>query len=456
MPKAAIDEDRQACAGKDDVWADQPVGRAQWQVDAEPQPSPMQLGTQLQLCLAVPTAVTLHPLGHRRSRWLRVWKGHACREANGVASGIRQGRHNPLVLLPRYTAISLYAGAGGLDLGFSRAGFDLRWAIDADRYAVATYKANLGDHIVRGELPERQPPSSPRADLIIGGPPCQGFSVIGRMDPGDPRSEHVHAFLDVVERLEPRAFCMENVKALGRAPRWKHIRDALVQRARELEYQVELMVLNAVDYGVAQARERMFLVGIRGGSPLCPVPTTKGAAPTVREALSRLPAFGEPGNSTKSTARVVPAPRPVMRPSPYKGSLLFNGSGRPLRLDAPAKTLPASMGGNATPIIDQDELDLGADPWVVGYHTRLASGRKPNKKAPKRMRRITVEEAAELQSFPPEWMWEGPRNAAYRQIGNAVPPALSERVAIAIRQALEAVDDAGGSTQQADARLVSA
>jgi DNA (cytosine-5)-methyltransferase 1 len=260
------------------------------------------------------------------------------------------------------------------------------------------------------------------------------------MDPEDPRSRHVHHFLDVVERLEPRAFCMENVKALAEADRWAPVRDSLIQRAKELEYRVELMILNASDYDVPQARERMFLIGVRGGSPLCPVPTTKGEPPTVREALSRLPPFGKAGNVNASSAKVVPAAKPVMRPSAYKGSLLFNGSGRPLQLDRPAKTLPASMGGNATPIIDQEELTAGAEPWVVAYHARLKEGRRPNKRAPRRMRRITVEEAAVLQTFPPKWKWRGPQGAMYRQVGNAVPPVLAEHVATTLYEALQEID----------------
>jgi DNA (cytosine-5)-methyltransferase 1 len=260
------------------------------------------------------------------------------------------------------------------------------------------------------------------------------------MDPDDPRSQHVHHFMDVVERLEPRAFCMENVKALARAERWSSVRDALMQRGRELEYSVELIVLSAADYGVPQSRERMFLIGMQGGTPLCPVPTTKGSPRTVRDAFSSLPTFGEPGNAQGSTAKVVPATKPVMRPSPHNGSLLFNGSGRPLQLDAPAKTLPASMGGNATPIIDQAELSENAEPWVVGYHARLREGKAPERMAPSRMRRITVEEAAALQSFPSDWEWKGPRGGMYRQVGNAVPPLLAECVATSIRDALTAID----------------
>ncbi|HKO38078.1 MAG TPA: DNA cytosine methyltransferase [Solirubrobacterales bacterium] len=352
--------------------------------------------------------------------------------------------------LPRYTAASLYAGAGGLDQGFSEAGFDLLWAIESDPHAVSTYKANLGDHIVHGRLPEQAPPPNLRPDLVIGGPPCQGFSVIGRMDPADPRSQHVHCFMDVVEQLAPRAFCMENVKALAVNPRWAAVRERLEQRARELEYQVEVMVLNAADYDVPQARERMFLVGVRGGSPLCPVPRTKGRPRTVRQALATLPPLGEPGNCTTSPAKVVPATRPVMRPSAHRGSLLFNGSGRPLELDGPAKTLPASMGGNATPILDQEELIGGADPWVSEYHRRLLEGGKPRKRAPKRMRRITVEEAAALQGFPMGWDWRGPRGGMYRQVGNAVPPPLAESVAVSIRQSLEEIDRLGTAVRCPD------
>lgn len=342
----------------------------------------------------------------------------------------------------QYTAVSLYAGAGGMDLGFCQAGIRLLWAIDADSHAVETYRENLGDHMVHGELPERKPPATLSPDLVMGGPPCQGFSVIGRMNPDDPRSKHVHHFFDVVEELEPRAFCMENVRALAESARWAEIRKSLLRRARGLGFQVELMILRASDYDVPQARDRMFLVGVRGGSPLCPVPTSKKDPPTVRGALSQLPHVGRPGNNTMTSASVVPAVRPIMRPSAHTGSLLFNGSGRPLLLDAPAKTLPASMGGNATPILDQDELEHGLAPWVVSYHDRLRQGKKPLKRAPSRMRRITVEEAAALQSFPVGWKWCGPRGARYRQVGNAVPPILAERVAITLRQALEAIDGA--------------
>jgi DNA (cytosine-5)-methyltransferase 1 len=348
------------------------------------------------------------------------------------------------------TVASLYSGAGGLDCGFADAGFDVQWAVDHDPFAVETYNRNLAPVATHGDVLHATPPPSIQPDVLIGGPPCQGFSVIGRMDPTDPRSQHVDRYLDVVAALKPRAFVMENVKALGVSPRWAPVRERLICRATDdLEYHCRLIVLNAADYGVPQARERMFLIGLRDAKPPIPPPTHVDERVTVREALAQLPRVGEPGNDGLCSARVIPAKRPIMRPGPFAGSLLFNGSGRPLQLDGPAKTLPASMGGNATPIIDQDELEHGHDPWVVEYHRRLLRGGRPLKRAPKRMRRITIQEAAALQTFPTGWTFAGPQVAQYRQIGNAVPPRLAQAVATAIREALHSTSPAIGSATRA-------
>jgi DNA (cytosine-5)-methyltransferase 1 len=180
----------------------------------------------------------------------------------------------------------------------------------------------------------------------------------------------------------------------------------------------------------------MALIGIRRGDPPGPIAPSVSKHRTVRDAFSRLPRWGSPGNDTLCTAGITPAKRPVMRPSPWQGSLLFNGNGRPLKLDLPSPTLPASMGGNATPIVDQRELDEHATPWIVNYHRRLARGGAPVKRVPRHLRRITVEEAAELQSFPLGMTWFGTSSAKYRQIGNAVPPRLALHLALAVATAL--------------------
>jgi DNA (cytosine-5)-methyltransferase 1 len=341
----------------------------------------------------------------------------------------------------------LYSGAGGLDAGFRDANFDLKFANDRNSWAVQTYRANLGDHVVLGDVLTTPVPDDLRPTVVIGGPPCQGFSVIGRMDPKDERSGHVRYFLDVVEHYRPEAFVMENVKALGASPRWARLRESLLRRARDdLGYSTQIYLLNACHFGVPQARERMFMIGVREGAPVAPEPISTESPPTVRSALATLPRYGDPGNDTVSAARIVPAKEPIMRPTAYRGSLLFNGSGRPLHLDSPAKTLPASMGGNATPIIDEAELSGRAlDSWVVEYHAHLLAGGDPVERAPDRLRRITVEEAAALQTFAPGWVFKGPLGAQYQQIGNAVPPRLGYHVALAVRKAISAARKQSGT-----------
>jgi DNA (cytosine-5)-methyltransferase 1 len=338
------------------------------------------------------------------------------------------------------TSVSLYSGAGGLDIGFAAAGFRPIWANDIDPVAVETYNQLFDGHAARaGDIrDQRNIPGEGAADLVVGGPPCQGFSVAGKMNPEDPRSRHVWDFLDVVERVRPRAWCMENVKALARNRRWMTLLSALIERGEHIGdgYHVSLLVLNSAHYGVPQARERMFLIGMANGAEVVAQPTTEAAPPTLSDVLAVLPRYGEPGNDTTCPARVTSARKPVLRRSPYAG-MLFNGQGRPLSLDAPAPTLPASMGGNRTPIIDQEQLDEGSEPWVVGYHRRLWVDRKPPlKRVPARLRRLTLEEAAAIQTFPLKMKWEGTLGQQFRQVGNAVPPGMAYHVAIAIRRAL--------------------
>jgi DNA (cytosine-5)-methyltransferase 1 len=348
--------------------------------------------------------------------------------------------------------VSLYAGAGGLDLGFALAGFHPIWSNDFDANAMETHRrlferlrverphlanctwdevtGSILDLIDHGALPRRG-----STDVVIGGPPCQGFSVAGKMDPADHRSQHVFRFFDVVEHLQPRAFVFENVKALYENRRWSLVRETLVGRAEQLGFTTIMLCLNAAHFGVPQARERLVFIGLRGGVPDEPVASTQQKPFTVRQALGQLPPVGEPGNDSLCSAIITPAKDPVMRRSPFAG-MLFNGAGRPLDLDTPSLTLPASMGGNKTPIIDQDDLEGRDDAWVVRYHARLSRGGRPISKIPPRLRRLTVEEAAVLQTFPIGMEWVGPQSSQYRQIGNAVPPRLAFAIAEAVRSSL--------------------
>lgn len=345
------------------------------------------------------------------------------------------------------TFISVYSGAGGLDLGFAQAGFDPLFANDIDPDAVSTYnrihtlqdpawdlaaqKFKCHSAVCGDVLSATSSLTAGEVDLIIGGPPCQGFSTAGRMDPDDPRSVHVIHFAQLVERLRPLAFVMENVPSLATSSRWGATRSQLMRHVPDT-YTTELFVLNASHWDVPQARQRMFWIGIRGERPL-PLfdeGPTLSSPPSCRDALLSLPPVGNEGNDSTCPAAIVPAKQPVLRRSPYAG-MLFNGQGRVIDLDKPAPTLPASMGGNRTPIIDEGNLRHDLQPWILQYHAQLQRGKPPLTSLPPGtpLRRLTTEEAALLQSFPLDMSWRGSQSSIFRQIGNAVPPRLAWAVA---------------------------
>ena len=119
--------------------------------------------------------------------------------------------------------VSVFSGAGGLDIGAIEAGAHVIWANDMMKEACQTYRANIGDHIVCGDINEKKKELEGLSNisLVIGGPPCQGFSVAGKMDANDKRSQLIWSYLSVLEMLKPRAFVMENVKALGTLKKWE-------------------------------------------------------------------------------------------------------------------------------------------------------------------------------------------------------------------------------------------
>lgn len=348
--------------------------------------------------------------------------------------------------MPKF--VSLYSGAGGLDLGFIAAGFTPIFANDINSDATETYRAtieliekrkgkNFKHDVITGDIRQvEELPAKGSADLVIGGPPCQGFSVAGKMDPNDPRSRHVFDFLGMVERVQPKAFVMENVKALAKNKRWAGTIADIQKKANEIGYKTYLQVLNSADYGVPQTRERMFLIGFKNHDIDYEYPKPTVSSPvTVAEALHSLPPIGEAGNDQTCKAIITAAKEPVLRPSPFSG-MLFNGQGRPMDMNRPAPTLPASMGGNRTPIVDQEALETNGRQWVEEYHESLMQGGQVQKDIPERLRRISVQEAAVIQSFPKDMPWYGSQSARYHQIGNAVPPKMAYAVAKSVAKAL--------------------
>lgn len=332
--------------------------------------------------------------------------------------------------------ISLFSGAGGLDIGAIYAGAQIIWANDMKKEACESYALNIGEHIHQGDINSFIPllAEFDNIDLVIGGPPCQGFSVAGKMDENDERSKLIWSYASVVETVQPKAFIMENVKALAVLDRWASVRSALLQKFQDMGYSVNFVVLNASNYDVPQARERVFFIGFKNGTTSSPDlqqmlrPYGKKAK-TVREALAVLDKAGEGNNKSTCNARITLTHQPVLRKSAYAG-MLFNGLGRPLKLDGYSATLPASMGGNKTPIIDEEALYNGKTPWVEGYRDRVEADNSIAKteQVPAYLRRMTVDEARVIQTFPMEYVFCGSQSAQYTQIGNAVPCNLSKAV----------------------------
>lgn len=161
------------------------------------------------------------------------------------------------------TVAELFAGGGLMAVGLRAAGFRLVWANDFDRNAVKAYRHNLGDHIVHGDITAIDPADIPDTDVIAGGPPCQDYSVAGTgAGENGERGKLVWAYLRIIEAKRPKAFVFENVKGLI-TKKHRPTFDALLAKFEEIGYNVSWRLINAWDYGVAQKRERVFIVGIR-------------------------------------------------------------------------------------------------------------------------------------------------------------------------------------------------
>lgn len=296
--------------------------------------------------------------------------------------------------------VSLFSGAGGLDLGFIMAGHTVVWANDLFEDAVKTYKKNIGGHIVQKDIKDVSVSEIPESDIIIGGFPCQGFSVANtKRNESDERNSLYKELIRVIDAKKPKFFLAENVKGLTNLSGGKVFKMILADFAA-LGYSVTYRILNAADYGVPQTRVRVIIVGVRNDidfeysfpKPVFDKDGENGLERwvSVRDALAEVPDPDKPNDLCNHTY------------SKYK--LNFNGyiGHRPLDPDKPAPTVTArgdSRGG-----------------VVILPH-------------PNGRRRMTCRELAGIQSFPLNFEFCGSNSSIYRQIGNAVPPLLAKAVA---------------------------
>ena len=344
--------------------------------------------------------------------------------------------------------IDLFAGCGGLTEGFRRAGLDPVMAVEWDRSAAATYAMNFGDHVRCADIARLPDDAFPLADVVVGGPPCQGFSNLGTRDPGDPRNLLWREYARVVRLARPMAFVLENVPQFLKSDQFRLL-VGWSENGPLHEYELAAGVLNAADYGVAQRRRRAIVIGSRCGRPSLPLPThgrDDPSAPwaTVSDALADIPfetgptalpdqrlESGIPGPFKVSELHLSRRPRQM---SLRRYDLIPPGGGR---FDLPEHLLPNCWKNKPTGTVDV----MGRMEWDSPSLTIRTEFFKPEKgrylhpqwdarNPAKRVNRsISHWEAARLQSFPDDFVWCGSKIEIAKQIGNAVPPLLAEVVA---------------------------
>ncbi len=356
------------------------------------------------------------------------------------------------------TMIDLFAGCGGMTAGFVQAGFVPRLAVEWDAAAAGTYAANFGeDHLFWGDIAELHEDLIPQVDVVIGGPPCQGFSNLGTRDPNDPRNKLWREYLRVVRHANPQVFVIENVDRFLKSAEFGLLEES-VAHGELSEYELTAGVLNAADYGVPQRRRRTIVVGSRIGKQALPTPThakegnglTKWR--TVREAFggvswetrtTELPdsmtSFTDiegrlarlPGSYKEADLHIGRKPRQL---SLMRYDAVPPGGGR---FDLPVELLPRCWREKPTGTTDV----LGRMRWDAPSLTVRTEFFKPEKGAylhpqwdrdrPElRVNRpITHREAARLQTFPQEFLWCGSKIEIAKQIGNAVPVHLAQVLA---------------------------
>lgn len=289
--------------------------------------------------------------------------------------------------------VSLFSGAGGLDLGLVQSGHEIIWAIDIDKDAVTTYKYNIGNHIHLDDITKMDMNTLPDCDVIVGGFPCQGFSIANlKRTINDERNLLYRSFYQAIKIKQPRFFIAENVKgilSLGKGS----VVSQIIEDFRQAGYCISVNLVNMADYGVPQTRQRVIFLGQRNDisdDMLLTVPPKTHSKDgkvlpkwiTIYEAISHFPEPDEPNNFPNhvcSTYKVVTrnfTGHRVTDPSKPSPTILARGNG----------------GGGVVAI-----------PHYNGN------------------RRLTIRESASIQTFPDDFIFYGAMNSCYRQIGNAVP-----------------------------------
>ena len=344
--------------------------------------------------------------------------------------------------LGKYACIDLFCGCGGLSLGFERAGIDVLVGIDVWRDAIETFKFNhkkskgicadlsvLEPSGIEKELNGRE------IDVIIGGPPCQGFSVAGKRIVDDDRNKLYKNFVRFVKYFDPKAFMMENVPnvlSIGGGT----VRDSIIKDFSELGYKVSFKVMLASDYGVPQNRRRAVFVGLKNGKDFIFPKPIAGNKVTSSDAISDLPdATVRDGDAYPNEAKS--EYQKLMRmgsPGLYNHRITIHKEQTKKIISLVPdggnyKDLPEELQQTRKVHIAWTRLDSTKPSFTIdcghNHHFHYIYNRVP-----------TVRESARIQSFPDSFIFCGCLGSQLRQVGNAVPPLMAAEIAKEIRNGI--------------------
>lgn len=362
-----------------------------------------------------------------------------------------------------HNVISLFSGGGGLDLGFKAEGYNIIWAIDNTPNAVETYRANIGDHIICEDINKIDANALPKADVVIGGPPCQSFSLSGNRHTEDSRGQLVWKYIEIIEAVKPRAFLFENVTGLQSAKNKDgKILPQLIKAFQDIGYEISFQVMNAADYGVPQRRNRIIIVGLKDGQKfIFPMKTHSeegGGLFDLEKYVSVSDALGDLPTPSSDENAVLPYAKPPQ--NDYQRKMRCEEGVREHVMPQMSEldkyiVQHVKPGGNYMDIPSDVNSERIRRLQRDGGHTTCYGRMLPDKPSYtintyfnrpnvgcnihySQDRLITIREALRLQSFPDSYkLVSTSKQGKHLIVGNAVPPILGKVLAHELKNYLE-------------------
>jgi len=348
------------------------------------------------------------------------------------------------------TVIDLFAGVGGLSLGFKQNGFDVLFANEYNKEIARAYKLNNPETIVNDsdirdiDFDEVFLPFQGKIDVVVGGPPCQGFSQKGkRIGMKDERNFMFQQFVKVVQYVKPKYFVLENVPNILTAEHG-FFKEQIIEMFSGLGYEVKAKVLKAEQHGVPQTRRRAVFLGKLGENTM-EIPDDTGERVTVMDAISDLPVLCS-GEGTDGAVEYEKAPANRFQEDMRKKSIAIHNhiatSHSKTALERLKLVTLTSTKEDLPPEHRTKSIHSGTwtrlkpDGYARTITTRFDTPASGQFTLPFQDRCITVREAARLQSFPDDYIFYGNKTAQMLQVGNAVPPKLASSIARTIKEDL--------------------